>query len=366
MGSTGFSFGFSSSPSFFSNSSSSSSPSYVPPFSYPSFSSPTPTTPETTTSVGVTTTTVVPFTFSTTSTINPSQPPQASVQINEEIDINQELSKPDEEQSQAKLPSKQQTKPMGKSQSVKKELQLKASETKSMGKSQSMKNELQLKAGESNDTDMVTELVNESGSDSLNNGFKFSLGELPNGGGNIDAKDKSISFATEGIKKSERFGHTRILRGITQNPHYTPLQCYSKRAREKLIVGWDELFEETIDQIQSLTTETFSSNVGELWKTMAELENLGYNVARLKKRMDDLTDVINRRNTSQTEISDLRTKAEDYKEQKKKIEKEIADLQAQADNTQIMVNELTDQVDKMEGNLPVVDALFESVAVKSL
>ncbi|KAF5179747.1 Duf724 family protein, partial [Thalictrum thalictroides] len=209
---------------------------------------------------------------------------------------------------------------------------------------------------------MVTELFKESGSDSLNNGFKLSLGELSDGEEIVDAKDKSICLATEGSKKSERFGNTRILRGITQTPHYTPLQCYSKRAREKLIVGWDEIFEETIDQIQSLTTETFSSNVSELWKTMAELENLGYNVARLKKRMEDLTDVIDRRNTSQTEISDLRAKAEDYKEQKKKIEKEIADLQAQVDNAQVMVNELMDQADKMEGNLPVVDALFESVA----
>ncbi|KAF9599237.1 hypothetical protein IFM89_036363 [Coptis chinensis] len=116
---------------------------------------------------------------------------------------------------------------------------------------------------------------------------------------------------------------------------------YSKRAREKLIVGWDEIFEETVDHIQSLTAETFSRHVNELWKTSGVRE-------------------------PGVEISELKVEAEDYRKARMKIEEEMADLQAQVKTAQVMVDELMDQVDKIDENLPILDALFENSAKNPL
>lgn len=233
-----------------------------------------------------------------------------------------------------------------------------------MNKSESMVEELQTKTCENSDDrkflDPITKTI-------LNSGLNISLDDkLPNPMETEEVKNESASMPTETTVKCDKFSYTRILKGITHNPHFTPLQSYSKRSREKMIVGWDVIFEETVDQIQSLTTEGFSGNAHDLWKTIAELENLGYSVSRLRKRLDELTDVMHKRNSSEAEVSDLNAKADNYRKEKKKIESDIADMQAQADMAQAKVDELVDQADKMASNLPIVDALFENVAKSPL
>lgn len=77
---------------------------------------------------------------------------------------------------------------------------------------------------------------------------------------------------------------SRILKGIPQNPHFLALKRYSELARKNLVSGWDRLFEETIDQIQALRVEEFWGGAAELWRTLQELQSMGYNVILLRRR----------------------------------------------------------------------------------
>lgn len=77
---------------------------------------------------------------------------------------------------------------------------------------------------------------------------------------------------------------SRILKGIPQTPHFLALKRYSELARKNLIGGWDRLFEETIDQIQALRVEELWGRAAELWRTLQELQSMGYNVILLRRR----------------------------------------------------------------------------------
>jgi hypothetical protein len=78
---------------------------------------------------------------------------------------------------------------------------------------------------------------------------------------------------------------SRILKGIPHCPHFLQLRSYSEVARKNLIGGWDRAFEETVEEIHSLTAKDFWAEGGKLWKSMEELQSLGYNVFRLRKRL---------------------------------------------------------------------------------
>ncbi|ESR48942.1 hypothetical protein CICLE_v10033074mg [Citrus x clementina] len=85
---------------------------------------------------------------------------------------------------------------------------------------------------------------------------------------------------------------TRILNGIPQSPHFYQLRNYSELTRNNLISAWDRIFEETVREIHSLQAMDFWVRAKRLWKTIEELQNLGYNVIALRRRLVDLGDIM--------------------------------------------------------------------------
>ncbi|XP_042516166.1 chitinase-like protein PB1E7.04c [Macadamia integrifolia] len=155
---------------------------------------------------------------------------------------------------------------------------------------------------------------------------------------------------------------SRILRNIPQSPHFSSLQAYSDRVRKNLISGWDQTFEETYDQIQSLKATDFWDSKDEQQLTLDELQSMGYNVSLLRKRLDELTNVMEKRESALFAMWSLRTKMESHKREKQKLESKIYKLQMQAEKEQASINGLMDEEAKLEESLPVVDSLFASLA----
>ena len=83
---------------------------------------------------------------------------------------------------------------------------------------------------------------------------------------------------------------SRILNGIAQSPHFYQLKSFSELTRKSLISGWDQVFEKTVEEFQSLQVVDFWVKAKELWKTMEELQSMVYNVILLR-RLVELTDV---------------------------------------------------------------------------
>ncbi|XP_074308161.1 uncharacterized protein LOC141643036 isoform X2 [Silene latifolia] len=157
---------------------------------------------------------------------------------------------------------------------------------------------------------------------------------------------------------------SRILKGMPQNPHFLPLKSYSTVAKEKLINAWDNIFEETVDNLLSLQVNGFSADAKRLWETMEELEKMGYHVIPLRRRLVDLTDVIIRRRNRRTEIMRLKDEAEQHRMEKSRLEFEIAKLRAKVEAANASVEDIMGKVTKMEDEMPHFNDVFTKLAIK--
>lgn len=159
---------------------------------------------------------------------------------------------------------------------------------------------------------------------------------------------------------------SRSLNGIPQNPHFYQLRNYSELTRKKLISAWDQIFEETVKEIQSLQAVDFWVRAKKLWKTMEELQNLGYNVIALRKRLVELTDVMLEFKLSKCVIKGLKIKAENYRMEKSRLESLIVNLQAMAKREEDSMESKLIEAEKLENDLPKFDAAFAKLAKEPL
>ena len=120
---------------------------------------------------------------------------------------------------------------------------------------------------------------------------------------------------------------SRILKGIPQSPHFYQLRNQSKLVRKSIIALWDSIFEETVEQIQSLRANDFWVRAKELWKTLEELQTVGYNVVVLRRRSVELSNVMTEAKLSELDIKRLKVKAENHRAEKSRLEFVILNLQ---------------------------------------
>ncbi|KAL2940634.1 DUF724 domain-containing protein 7 [Bienertia sinuspersici] len=159
---------------------------------------------------------------------------------------------------------------------------------------------------------------------------------------------------------------SRLLKGIPQSPHYWPLRSYSEAAKQSLINSWDRIYEELVDQIQSLQLDGFCIVAKRLWETIHELQMMGYNVVPLRRRLVELSDVVQRRTTHRIEKTRLKSMATRHMMEKNKLEFEIVKLKAKAEAEKASFEDVMDRVAKMEDEMPRFNALFSKLAIKPL
>lgn len=159
---------------------------------------------------------------------------------------------------------------------------------------------------------------------------------------------------------------SRILKGIPHSPHFLQLRSHSEAARKNLMAGWDRAFEETVEEIHSLTANDFWVRASELWKTMEELQSSGYNVFKLRKRLVELTEVILQQKLSRLEIRRLKVKAESHRMEMSRLESVILGLHIQVEKEQVAMVEVLKEAAKMENELPKFDSGFASLAMGPL
>ncbi|WCJ19812.1 hypothetical protein M5689_002087 [Euphorbia peplus] len=191
--------------------------------------------------------------------------------------------------------------------------------------------------------------------------------------GNAEQKGISISTAmdafvlsdieenTQESPKHSRVIGSRILKGITQSPHFYPLRTHSNCARTLLISVWDRIFEEAFEQIQSLKANDVWIRCRELWKTMEELQSLGYNVIPLRRRIVELSDLTRDLKLCILGIKRLKLKAENHRTEKSRLEFEIFKLQNMARKEEEKRNRAMDEVQEIEKELPKIDAVFAKI-----
>ncbi|KMT18232.1 hypothetical protein BVRB_2g024000 isoform A [Beta vulgaris subsp. vulgaris] len=159
---------------------------------------------------------------------------------------------------------------------------------------------------------------------------------------------------------------SRLLKNIPQSPHFWPLRAYSEAAKRSLINAWDRIFEETVDQIQSVQVNGFGIDVKRLWETTEELQMMGYNVVPLRRRLVELTDVRKQINQHRFRKMRLKTKAEQHMMEKNKLEFEIVKLKAKVEAEKASFEDVMAKVAKMNDEMPSFNALFSKLAIKPL
>lgn len=159
---------------------------------------------------------------------------------------------------------------------------------------------------------------------------------------------------------------TRILNGIPQNPYFYQLRNYSELTRKNLISAWDQTFEETVIEIHSLQAMDFWVRAKTLWKTIEELQNLGYNVIALRRRLVDLGDIMMELKSSQLQIKGLKIKAENHRMEKSRLLSLIVNLQELAKKEEDCMESKLIEATKLENELLKFDAAFAKLAVKPI
>lgn len=159
---------------------------------------------------------------------------------------------------------------------------------------------------------------------------------------------------------------SKFLKGIPQSPHFFQLRNYSELVKKNLISGWDRTFEEVVEQIHALKVDDFWIRVRELWKTLEELQSLGYNVLLLRRRLVELHDILVELKWCKGKIFGLKNEAEIHRREKSRLEKEIIKLQAWVGREHICIKEALREVKAMENDLPKFETVFDNLALKPL
>ncbi|OMO88759.1 hypothetical protein CCACVL1_08215 [Corchorus capsularis] len=216
-----------------------------------------------------------------------------------------------------------------------------------------------------------TEPVNISPAKSSTKDFAFSTqfptnpNETIHGKNSLNSIDSASSFVGH-VEESSSLPEpkqslilvSRILKGMPQSPHFYQLRNFSELTRKSLISGWDQVFEETVEELHSLQVVDFWVKAKELWKTMEELQSMGYNVVLLRRRLVELTEVMKEFKVAQMEIKRLKTEAENHRLESSKLESIALKLQEMAEEEKEMVEKVVIEVAKKEDELPKFDAWF--------
>ncbi|GKV28320.1 hypothetical protein SLEP1_g37390 [Rubroshorea leprosula] len=209
-------------------------------------------------------------------------------------------------------------------------------------------------------TQLATFSTKSSSSDSINS-------PIPN-----VSLPSSSSSVTKTLPELEKDSYlplmvvSRILDGIPQDPHFYQLRNLSQLTRESLTSALDRVFEETVKQLYTLQVRDFWPKAKVLWKTMEDLQGMGYNVIVLRRRLVELTDVMVDLRQAKMRIKELRIKAEDHRLEKSRLKNIILNVQKMAEEEQERMLRLLTEAAKMEKELPNFDAEFVKLTMKPL
>jgi hypothetical protein len=157
---------------------------------------------------------------------------------------------------------------------------------------------------------------------------------------------------------------SRVLKGIPQSPHFFQLRKYSELAREKLIIAWDQAFEDTAKEVHDLKAKDFWVNARKLWKIMEDLQGMGYNVIPIRRRLVEITEVMVDFKNSKLKILMLKNKAEDHRMEKSRLGSIVVSLQMRVEREGMNMIKLLGEVDQIEKALPNYGVLVENLAMK--
>lgn len=158
---------------------------------------------------------------------------------------------------------------------------------------------------------------------------------------------------------------SRVLNGIPQSPHFFQLRMYSELTREKLMVAWDQTFEDTAERIHDLKPEdNFRVCASKLWKTLEELQGMGYNVIPIRRRLVEMGEVIGEFKQRELEIVKLKNKAENHKFERSRFQSLILSFQQRAEREGRSMVQVLGEVDQLEKGLPKYGVLIANLAMK--
>uniref|UniRef100_A0A803M3R3 Uncharacterized protein n=1 Tax=Chenopodium quinoa TaxID=63459 RepID=A0A803M3R3_CHEQI len=94
--------------------------------------------------------------------------------------------------------------------------------------------------------------------------------------------------------------------------------------------------------------------------------NNGYNVVPLRRRLVELSDVLENKIRHRIEKGRLKSKAEQHMMEKNKLEFEIVKLKAKAEAEKASFEDVMAKVAKMDDEMPRFNASFTVLAIKPL
>ncbi|KAJ4844549.1 hypothetical protein Tsubulata_035216 [Turnera subulata] len=181
-----------------------------------------------------------------------------------------------------------------------------------------------------------------------------------------DKLDKKAREARQSPPANSVVVVSRILKGMPQSPHFYQLRDHSECSKTCLKSSWDRIFEDTAEQIQSLQANDFWVRARELWKTMGELQIMGYNVIPLRRRLVELIDVMMEQKLAKSKVKGLKIKAENHRMEKSRLEFVIQHLQEMIRKELQGMDRSLAQAIEMEKDMFKFDDVFAKLAMEPL
>ena len=178
--------------------------------------------------------------------------------------------------------------------------------------------------------------------------------QLPNSGGSTDENPKDLPLMRI----------SRVLRGIPHCPHFIHLRDFSRLAKVKLVPAWDEVFEAAVDEIHKLEIKDFWDRARNLWDTIDELHELGYNVLLPRIRLVEMLAVMEELEQLDSEIQSCENKVDRLHAEILDVEDSIIDLKASVDWEEDDMVSALKEIRQIEKELPKYDDWVSEIAMR--
>lgn len=117
-----------------------------------------------------------------------------------------------------------------------------------------------------------------------------------------------------------------VLKQIPQKPHFRPLYNCKEECREGLAIGNMVTFTSLVDRISRLQFGDPKSLLDGYLEALVDLEELGFNVAPIRDRLNALLSIKGRSEEAQNTATEIETQIVEHDYEKSEIEEEIAQI----------------------------------------
>ncbi|XP_068666783.1 DUF724 domain-containing protein 1-like [Aristolochia californica] len=144
----------------------------------------------------------------------------------------------------------------------------------------------------------------------------------------------------------------QVFSALPQDPHYRPLLTYGSEIRNWMIIGLEMAFVNISEKIRNLAPQDLKSGNANFFKELAELEDMGYNVQKLRTRLETLGEIVEQHQASLDAAEKMEVVAKEWE-----IELGVSEVKVSVLSKRIaeLEAEMKKSMEKMEAAQALID-----------